>query len=258
MIRALRIAYEAAEHGDVPVGALVLDSEGHIIGRGHNRREVDDDPTAHAEIIALRQAGRRLGTWNLSGCTLVVTLEPCTMCAGAIVNSRIDRLVFGAWDDKAGACGSVRDVVRDARLNHEVEVVSGIMAEEAAAQLSGFFISKRGIPGEEHWARPRPITGGAGSAPSLTSRIDPVADSPTTGPVPQLAGLSRPAPKPPTESVSVQPLSPRISQPYTSRTPRSLAKQEPGSDLQISGVRRRADRHRGKPVIPPLRTDDDF
>lgn len=143
MTRALLHAHRAQTDGDVPVGALVLDSSGETIGSGWNRREADCDPTAHAEVLALRQAGAALGTWNLTGCTLVVTLEPCTMCAGAIVNSRISTLVFGAWDAKAGACGSIRDVVRDARLNHKVEVVPGILEEEASAQLRTFFASKR-------------------------------------------------------------------------------------------------------------------
>lgn len=143
MTRALMNAYRAANHGDVPVGALVLDPAGNTIGSGFNRRELDHDPTAHAEILALREAGKSMGTWNLSGCTLVVTLEPCTMCAGAIVNSRISKLVFGAWDPKAGACGSVRDVVRDNRLNHTVEVFSGVMEDEASAQLQGFFATRR-------------------------------------------------------------------------------------------------------------------
>lgn len=143
MTRALLGAHRAAQQGDVPVGAVVLDPAGAVIGKGWNRREAERDPTAHAEIIALRQAGEALGTWNLSGCTLVVTLEPCTMCAGAVVNSRISTLVFGAWDPKAGACGSLRDVVRDARLNHEVEVVPGIMEDEASAQLRAFFETRR-------------------------------------------------------------------------------------------------------------------
>lgn len=143
MTRALLGAHRAQASGDVPVGALVLDPSGNIVGNGWNRREVDNDPTAHAEVIALREAGATLDTWNLSGCTLVVTLEPCTMCAGAVVNSRISTLVFAAWDPKAGACGSVRDVVRDARLNHEVKVVSGVLEDEATAQLHSFFASRR-------------------------------------------------------------------------------------------------------------------
>ncbi len=144
MSRALLFANTSAHEGDVPVGAVVLDPDGNVIGRGRNRREVDGDPTAHAEILALREAGQTLGTWNLSGCTLVVTLEPCTMCAGAIVNSRIQRLVFGAWEPNTGACGSVRDVVRDTRLNHQVEVVSGVMQDEVEVQLRVFFQGLRG------------------------------------------------------------------------------------------------------------------
>ncbi len=140
---ALELAERCAETGDVPVGALVIDESGAVIGRGWNRREGDHDPTAHAEVLALGEAGRSRRNWNLSGCTLVVTLEPCTMCAGAIVNSRITRLVFGSWDSKAGATGSIRDVVRDSRLNHQVEVVPGVLAEETSTQLKEFFRGRR-------------------------------------------------------------------------------------------------------------------
>ena len=143
MSRALELAREAGMRGDVPVGAVVLDGRGKVVGEGANRREADDDPTAHAEILALREAGRALGTWNLEGCTLVVTLEPCTMCAGAIVNARVDRLVFGAWEPKTGAVGSIRDVVRDARLGREVEVLAGVQAGEAAQLLEEFFVGRR-------------------------------------------------------------------------------------------------------------------
>lgn len=143
MSRALLLANTASEAGDVPVGAVVLDRSGRVIGRGHNRREVDRDPTAHAEIIALREAGESLGTWNLDGCTLVVTVEPCTMCAGAAVNARVSRVVFGAWESRTGACGSVRDVVRDARLNHQAEVIPGVMADEVQAQIQAFFRARR-------------------------------------------------------------------------------------------------------------------
>lgn len=139
----LALADQAARAGDVPVGAIVLDPDGRIIGEGFNTREVDHDPAGHAEIQALRAAGRTLGSSHLDGCTLVVTLEPCTMCAGAIVLARISTLVFGAWDEKAGACGSVRDVVRDGRLNHQVEVIGGVKQDECAAQLSQFFASRR-------------------------------------------------------------------------------------------------------------------
>ena len=143
MSRALRYAHECSRTGDVPVGAVVLDEDGQVIGRGWNRREELNDPTAHAEILALRSAGVARGNWNLQGCTLVVTLEPCTMCAGAIVHSRVDRLVFGAWDPKAGACGSLRDVVRDSRLNHQVEVIAGVLEDQASIQLKGFFAQRR-------------------------------------------------------------------------------------------------------------------
>lgn len=136
-------ADDAGAAGDVPVAAIVLDEEGVEIGRGVNTREVDHDPAGHAEINALREAGRARGNWNLDGCTLYVTLEPCTMCAGAIVNARISRVVFGAWDAKAGAAGSVRDVLRDARLNHVVEVRGGVDEERAARQLTDWFAQRR-------------------------------------------------------------------------------------------------------------------
>lgn len=136
---ALDQADRATEHGDVPVGAVVLDPEGNILGLGHNERELTNDPSAHAEIVALRRAAETLGQWRLEGCTLVVTLEPCTMCAGAIVASRIEHLVFGAFDDKAGAVTSLFDVVRDPRLNHRVRVTSGILSEESSAALRAFF-----------------------------------------------------------------------------------------------------------------------
>ena len=129
--------------GDVPVGALVVDARGHVVGRGHNRREADGDPTAHAEILALRGAAAAVGSWRLSGCSLVVTLEPCTMCAGAAVLARVDRIVFGAFDPKAGAVGSLWDVVRDPRLNHRPEVVAGVLADECAAPLRTFFAEHR-------------------------------------------------------------------------------------------------------------------
>ena len=146
MARALFLANKARESGDVPVGAVVIDSVGRIIGRGWNCREAEHDPCGHAEIMALREAGKRLNRWNLIGCTLVVTLEPCTMCAGAIVSSRVDRVVFGAWDPKAGAAGSLRDVLRDSRLNHQVEVVPGVLAQEATVQLRAFFETRRDRP----------------------------------------------------------------------------------------------------------------
>ena len=143
MGKALFLANRARETGDVPVGAFVVDENGRIIGRGWNCREAHHDPAGHAEIVALREAGRARGTWRLTGCTLVVTLEPCTMCAGAILASRIDRVVFGAWDPKAGAAGSLRDVLRDARMPHPTEVIGGVLAQEAAMQLRSFFLGCR-------------------------------------------------------------------------------------------------------------------
>jgi tRNA(adenine34) deaminase len=128
---------------DVPIGAVVVDAAGEVIGRGHNERELTGDPTAHAEVLAIRDAARHVGEWRLTGCTLVVTLEPCTMCAGAIVLSRLERLIFAAYDEKAGAVGSLWDVVRDRRLNHRPEVVGGVMADEAGARLRDFFIGHR-------------------------------------------------------------------------------------------------------------------
>lgn len=140
---ALAEGQTALATGDVPIGAVVLDAGGAVIGRGRNVREAEGDPTGHAEVVALREAARNLGEWRLSGCTLVVTLEPCTMCAGAIVLSRVDRLVFGAYDDKAGAVGSLWDVVRDRRLNHRPEVIAGVLEDEAQALLLGFFAGHR-------------------------------------------------------------------------------------------------------------------
>lgn len=144
MRHALEQAREAAAAGDVPVGAVVIDRDDSVIGTGRNLREVSADPTAHAEVLALREAARARGEWRLEGCTLVVTLEPCTMCAGAVVLSRVDRLVFAAYDDKAGAVGSLWDVVRDRRLNHRPEVLSGLLAAESAALLDEFFTGRRG------------------------------------------------------------------------------------------------------------------
>ncbi len=144
MREALDEARAASATSDVPVGAVLLDDSGAILGRGRNEREAYADPTAHAEVVALREAARVRGEWRLDGCTLVVTLEPCTMCAGAIVLSRVERLVFGAFDEKAGAVGSLWDVVRDRRLNHRPEVVSGVLAEESTALLRGFFGGQRG------------------------------------------------------------------------------------------------------------------
>ncbi|MFF9913319.1 tRNA adenosine(34) deaminase TadA [Streptomyces sp. NPDC013457] len=136
---ALAEAEKAASAGDVPVGAVVLSPDGTVLALGHNEREATGDPTAHAEVLALRRAAARTGEWRLTGCTLVVTLEPCVMCAGALVQSRVDRLVFGAPDEKAGASGSLWDLVRDRRLNHRPEVIRGVLGEECSAQLTAFF-----------------------------------------------------------------------------------------------------------------------
>jgi len=139
MLQALEQARRAGAHGDVPIGAVVLDPSGGLLAAAGNERELTGDPTAHAEVLALRRAAERHGEWRLEGCTLVVTLEPCTMCAGAIVLSRIRTLVFGAFDDKAGAVSSLFDVVRDPRLNHRPEVRGGIMAEDCGRVLRDFF-----------------------------------------------------------------------------------------------------------------------
>ncbi len=143
MQAALAEARSALSTGDVPVGALVVDEDGEVIGRGRNVRERDHDPTGHAEVVAIRRAAVARGSWRLDGCTLVVTLEPCTMCAGAIVLARLSRLVFGAYDDKAGAVGSLWDVVRDRRLNHRPEVLSGVLGDESTALLDEFFAEQR-------------------------------------------------------------------------------------------------------------------
>ena len=143
MRQALEIAKSALAAGDVPVGALVLNPEGKVISTGFNRREIDGDPSAHAEIVALREAATVNKSWRLDGHTIVVTLEPCAMCAGAISQARIKTLVFGAWDAKAGAVGSVWDVLRDPRALHQVEVISGVNESECAAVLSEFFKNNR-------------------------------------------------------------------------------------------------------------------
>ena len=140
---ALDQASLATDSGDVPVGAVVIGPTGALLGAGVNRREADADPTAHAEILALRAAAHELGEWRLADCTLVVTLEPCLMCAGALVLARVARVVFGAWDPKAGAAGSVWDVVRDRAVNHRVEVVPEVRAEECGELLSAFFAARR-------------------------------------------------------------------------------------------------------------------
>jgi len=140
---ALAEAARAPEHGDVPIGALVVSATGEVVAVAHNERELVGDPTAHAEVLALRRASDVLGSWRLEGCTLVVTLEPCTMCAGALVLARVDRVVYGAVDDKAGAVGSLWDVVRDRRLNHRPQVRGGVLDEECGALLRDFFAPHR-------------------------------------------------------------------------------------------------------------------
>lgn len=143
MGEALAEARLALDSGDVPVAALLMDAEGRRLAVGRNERELTHDPTAHAEIVAIRRAAAELGTWHLENTTLVVTLEPCTMCAGAILQARIPRVVFGAWDEKAGAVGSQYDVLRDRRLPHRVEVIAGVREAESAALLVGFFEGRR-------------------------------------------------------------------------------------------------------------------
>ncbi|MBT2474790.1 tRNA adenosine(34) deaminase TadA [Microbacterium sp. ISL-103] len=143
MRRALELAVDAAAASEIPVGAVVLDAEGRIVAEGLNNREATHDPTGHAEIDALRAAAASVGSWNLDGHTLVVTLEPCVMCAGAILQARIGRVVFGAWDEKAGAAGSMYDVLRDRRLPYRAEVIGGVEADAATALLRDFFEQRR-------------------------------------------------------------------------------------------------------------------
>ena len=148
MQEALAEARRAAEIGEVPIGAVIVregeaGEKGTIVGRGHNRREIDRDPLAHAEILAIRQAAERVGGWRLTGCTMYVTLEPCAMCAGALVNSRVERLVWAAPDPKAGWCGTLGNLVQDPRLNHRLEMTAGVLEEDSAALLRGFFASLR-------------------------------------------------------------------------------------------------------------------
>lgn len=142
MTEALAEARRAAAIGEVPIGAVVV-REGEVLGRGYNRREIDGDPLAHAEILAIRQAAGAMGGWRLTGCTMYVTLEPCPMCAGALVASRVERLVYGAADPKAGYCGSLGNIVQDPRLNHRLEVTAGVLVGESAELLRGFFASLR-------------------------------------------------------------------------------------------------------------------
>ena len=143
MQQALLLAKEAANHGDVPVGAIIVDEKGAVIGRGKNERVKNNDPLAHAEIVAIKDAASKLANWRFDKLTLIVTLEPCAMCAGAIAQSRFKRLVFGSFDEKGGAAGSIWDLIRDARALTQIEVVSGVLAGDCALALSDFFASKR-------------------------------------------------------------------------------------------------------------------
>ena len=143
MRHALTLAERAAQAGDVPVGAVVVSGSGELLGEGWNQRERDGDPSAHAEVVAIRAAAARLGTWRLAGCTLVVTMEPCPMCAGAAMLARVDRVVLGAWDPKLGACGSVWDVLRDRRATHRAEVVGGVLEQECGDVVRRFFDGRR-------------------------------------------------------------------------------------------------------------------
>jgi len=143
MQQAISLANDAAGNGDVPVGAVVVNEAGEVLGTGHNLRQVDNDPTAHAEIVAMRMAAAKLNNWRMDDLTIIVTLEPCAMCAGAISQSRFKRVVFGAWDEKAGAVGSVWDVIRDPRSLNKVEVITGVLEKDCALLLSNFFEKKR-------------------------------------------------------------------------------------------------------------------
>ena len=143
MQQAIALAKSAADNGDVPVGALVVNEQGEVLGTGHNLREENNDPTAHAEIVAMRMSAAKLNNWRMDDLTMIVTLEPCAMCAGAISQSRFKRVVFGAWDQKAGAVGSVWDVIRDPRNLNKVEVITGVLEKDCALVLSNFFERKR-------------------------------------------------------------------------------------------------------------------
>ena len=143
MQQAISLAKDASDNGDVPVGALVVNEAGEVLGTGHNLRQVNNDPTAHAEIVAMRMAASKLNNWRMDDLTMIVTLEPCAMCAGAISQSRFKRVVFGAWDEKAGAVGSVWDVIRDPRSLNKVEVITGVLEKDCALLLSNFFEKKR-------------------------------------------------------------------------------------------------------------------
>ena len=143
MQQAISLAKDAASNGDVPVGALVVNEAGEVLGTGHNLRQVNNDPTAHAEIVAMRMAASKLNNWRMDDLTMIITLEPCAMCAGAISQSRFKRVVFGAWDEKAGAVGSVWDVIRDPRSLNKVEVITSVLEKDCALLLSDFFEKKR-------------------------------------------------------------------------------------------------------------------
>src|SRR5690349_19603177 len=151
MEEALTLAEEAAADGEIPVGAVIADRDGNIVGRGRNRRESANDPLGHAELIAIAEAARALGDWRLEGTTMVVTLEPCAMCAGALVNARVERLIFGAYDPKAGFCGSLGNLVQDPRLNHRLEVEGGFMEEPSRELLQDFFRKLRQRDRTERW-----------------------------------------------------------------------------------------------------------
>jgi tRNA(adenine34) deaminase len=143
MQQAISLAKAAADNGDVPVGALVVNEAGEVLGTGHNLRQVNNDPSAHAEIVAMRMAASKISNWRMDDLTMIITLEPCAMCAGAISQSRFKRVVFGAWDEKAGAVGSVWDVIRDPRSLNKVEVITGVLEKDCALLLSDFFEKKR-------------------------------------------------------------------------------------------------------------------
>ena len=276
MGKALFLANRARETRDVPVGAVVVDENGRIIGRGWNCREANHDPAGHAEIVALREAGRARGTWRLTGCTLIVTLEPCTMCAGAILASRIDRVVFGAWDPKAGAAGSLRDVLRDARMPHPTEVIGGVLAQEAAMQLRSFFLGCRTpdempviqapvhepsdlvapivVPYEEDEASPLPRRVGRPFSERVSGNVDNPADIPAGESVAPGASAAAPASQPPYRSVA--PVLPAVS-PSTTRGPitRSVPRIRPVHVRPSASVPEGlyTPAQPGRPVAQPLR-----
>ena len=276
MGKALFLANRARETRDVPVGAVVVDENGRIIGRGWNCREANHDPAGHAEIVALREAGRARGTWRLTGCTLIVTLEPCTMCAGAILASRIDRVVFGAWDPKAGAAGSLRDVLRDARMPHPTEVIGGVLAQEAAMQLRSFFLGCRTpdempviqapvhepsdlvapivVPYEEDEASPLPRRVGRPVSECVSGNVDNPADIPAGESVAPGASAAAPASQLPYRSVA--PVLPAVS-PSTTRGPitRSVPRIRPVHVRPSASVPEGlyTPAQPGRPVAQPLR-----